>query len=182
MNEQLLQFSNPVPNFGNVLVSFERPDNEPVTLPVILHAVYAALLWLKENNAHYEHVDLSNFDLCLPFICNENCCTDMIHEEFGLTLKDVVVSENQENMDSDDISGCTLPVATGRPVNLKDFPHGEEKAFPWLFPYGRSGISALSILKYFQTRLYNVDPRWRTNISLTLCLLLISMNGMFLLV
>jgi len=93
----------------------------------------------------------------------------MIHEEFGLTLKDAVVSENQENMDSDDISGCTLPVATGKPVNLIDFPHCEEKAFPWLFPYGRNGISAdrpsaLSILKYFQTRSCNVDPRWRTDI------------------
>lgn len=90
-------------------------------------------------------------------------------KSLGLTLKDTVLSENQANLESANISACTLPVALGRPVNLKDFPCGEEKAFPWLFPYGRNGIStdrpcALSILKYFQTRLYNVDPRWRTDI------------------
>jgi hypothetical protein len=171
MNEQLSYFPNQVHNSGSVLVSFERPNNEPVTLPRRLHAVYAALLWLKQKNPLYEHVDVSHLELSLPLIRNDNpdCCTDMIHEEFGLTLKDTVLSENQANLESANISACTLPVALGRPVNLKDLPCGEEKAFPWLFPYGKNGISAdrpcaLSILKYFQTRLFNVDPRWRTDI------------------
>ena len=45
-------------------------------------------------------------------------------------------------------------------------PHGEELAFPWLFPRGVNGLFAdrskrLSVLKYFNQRLYNADACWR---------------------
>ena len=54
---------------------------------------------------------------------------------------------------------------------LHDVPHGEELAFPWLFPRGVNGLSAdrvqsvMSVLKYFNQRLYNVDACWQNNIT-----------------
>ena len=46
---------------------------------------------------------------------------------------------------------------------------GEEKCFPWLFPFGIGGINAergtnLSHLQYYIHRLYNKDNRWRKDI------------------
>ena len=44
--------------------------------------------------------------------------------------------------------------------------------FRWLFPRGVNGLSAdrstcsvMSVLKYFNQRLYNIDARWRKNIT-----------------
>ena len=53
---------------------------------------------------------------------------------------------------------------------IADVPHGEELAFPWLFPRGVNCLFAdrskrLSVLKYFYQRLYNVDACWRKNIT-----------------
>ena len=64
---------------------------------------------------------------------------------------------------------------------IADVPHGEELPFPWLFPRGVNGLSAdrskrLSVLKYFNQRLYDVDARWRKKKLPTLCLLVITWN------
>ena len=171
MNEQLSLLPSIPPTTGSILISFERPRNEPVTLPVRMHVLYEALHWLKQYNPLYEQVDISHFQSSqeLSDIDSVDCCEDLIQEEFGLTMKDSFLSENITSGESADVTHCTLPIATGRPVTLKDLPYGEEKAFPWLFPLGRNGISterpvALSNLSYFHARLYNVDPRWRTDI------------------
>lgn len=62
-----------------------------------------------------------------------------------------------------------MPVVTGKPVCVKDIAFVEEKAFPWLFPYGRNGIGTtrnahLTDLAYFHIRLYMRDYRWRFDI------------------
>ena len=71
--------------------------------------------------------------------------------------------------------GCSTPLINKKCVDLPvqydhatwiaDVPHGEELAFPWLFPRGVTGLFAdrskrLSVLKYFDHRLYNVDACW----------------------
>ena len=53
---------------------------------------------------------------------------------------------------------------------IADVPHGEELAFPWLFPRGVNGLSTADRSKRY------VDARWRTNIP-TLCLLVITWNN-----
>jgi len=173
INEQLniLQNCSSLHN-GSVLVSFDRPNNEPVTLPVRISVVHQALMWLKENNHLYEHVDLTCFqklyssieEMTVPTVCE-----DIIEEEFGLTSKDLVNPESVHMNTTDVNVQASIPVASQKPVNLKDIPFGEEKAFPWLFPYGRNGLSterlvSLTDLGYWHCRLKNHDSRWRVDI------------------
>ena len=63
-----------------------------------------------------------------------------------------------------------LPHFDTTPVYMDKVQHGEEMAFPYLFPNGRNGLneprdSKLTYKQYFQHRIYNMDSRWRTNIS-----------------
>lgn len=138
INQQIALLPESCARQSSVLISFERPNNEPVTLPVRLPVLYRALLWLQRNNHLYESIDIS----CLPATFsdltsidmeNSSVSTDIVEEEFGLTMKDTLVSEKIHEGQSNENSICTIPVATQKPVNLKDHPFGEEKAFPWLF-------------------------------------------------
>ena len=47
-----------------------------------------------------------------------------------------------------------LPVQYDHATWIADVPHGEELAFPWLFPSGVNGLSAHRSKRY-------VDARWR---------------------
>ena len=98
--------------------------------------------------------------------------TDTTEEEFSLTIKNSSAPEDTLRSESNENSVCSIPVATQKPVNIKDQPFGEEKAFPWLFPTGNNGLGTnrnvpLTNLSYFHSRLYHKDPRWRCDIEFT---------------
>ena len=182
MNEQLTSLHGSAMQKGSLLINFERPKGDPVTLPVRLSVLYNALVWLKTNNQLYESVDLSGFHSSFPSLTfagkdSSVVSTDIIEEEFGLTVRDSLVLENQQENNQDFFSMAntdqspvsSIPVATQRPVNLKEQPFGEENAFPWLFPYGVNGLGTksnvpITDLGYFHSRLYHHDPRWRCDI------------------
>ena len=71
-----------------------------------------------------------------------------------------------------------LPVQYDHATWIADVPHGEELAFPWLFPRGVNGLLAdrskrLSVLKYLIS-VYTMLMLVGEKILPTLCLLVIT--------
>ena len=175
MNEQLAMLPRYTSSVINspVLISFARPNKDPVTLPVRLPTLLHALTWLKENNHLYADFDISDIQKSVSvdagYLKDMSQVTDLIEEEFSLTVKDSSIPEATFTLESSDNPDCSIPIATQRPVNIKNQAFGEEKAFPWLFPAGNNGLGTkrsipLTDLAYFHTRLYHEDPRWRCDI------------------
>ena len=151
---------------GTILISCERPNDNPVVLPLRQSVLYRAFSWLKSNNHFYKDINITHLLPLSAGILYDND-DDTIQEEYGLIGKDSM--SYQGNYNNVDTPACTLPVACGQPVTLSSIPFGEEKAFPWLFPNGINGISTnrplpLTTLDYYQSRLYNHDSRWRCDI------------------
>ena len=130
--------------------------------------VLKALEWLKLNNPLYHNITVNMSPKDEIQSQNlQNC----VFEEIGT----VPVDYCMPNLAIDEViksKKFVLPVASGRNgslVNLTKLAHGEEKAFPTLFPFGKAGFNAkrpkkLTLLKYYKSRLYNVDERWRFDI------------------
>jgi len=55
---------------------------------------------------------------------------DIVEEEFSLIFKDSVNPESVHLDTTDQHLQAGIAVASQKPVNLKDIPFGEEKAFP----------------------------------------------------
>ena len=172
MNEQLSMLPASSCRNSSVLISFARPNKEPVILPVRLPILLRALVWLKENNHLYTDIDISDMQTMAAAseigVEETSGLTDTIEEEFSLTVKNSSASADLRS-ESNETSVCSIPLATQKPVNIKDHPFGEEKAFPWLFPTGNNGLGTnrnvpLTNLSYFHSRLYHKDPRWRCDI------------------
>ena len=151
---------------GMILISCERPNDNPVVLPLRQSVLYRAFSWLKSNNHLYKDINITHLlPLSAGILYDDD--DDTVQEEYGLIGKDSM--SYQGNYNNVDTPACTLPVACGQPVTLSSIPFGEEKAFPWLFPNGINGISTnrplpLTTLDYYQSRLYNHDSRWRCDI------------------
>ena len=155
---------------GTALISCERPNGEPITVPVRRIVLFNALLWLKNNNHLYQQSNLSSWEALSSE--NEDTCIQSHKEcmcgQFGLIGKDTL-PYTEPVTELINVQNYRLPIATGRPVSFKDICFGEEIAFPWLFPYGINGIGTarkvhLTDLSYFHLRLYSKDCRWRCDI------------------
>ena len=66
-----------------------------------------------------------------------NDSNDFIQAEYGTTSQNLTFPNATVN----DIQGVSLPIITTQPVNIESIVDGEQKAFPWLFPYGENGLS-----------------------------------------
>ena len=137
MNEQLAMLPISSPQDSSVLISFARPNKEPVILPVRLPTLLRSLVWLKENNHLYTDLDISDIQTITSAseidIEDMSALTDTIEEEFSLTVRNSSAPEDTLRSESNENSVCSIPAATQKPVNIKDQSFGEEKAFPWLF-------------------------------------------------
>lgn len=144
---------------------------EAVTLQSIanMKLVAEALKWLKLYNHHYhEYPDLSEIDTLEENVTDEISCLKEIINVLpeSATVKSDYTAPDINLNDVARNNVLKLPIEYDKPVWLNDIPHGEELAFPWLFPDGLNGIynnrdTPLTTLKYFQSRLYNQDSRWR---------------------
>ena len=119
--------------------------------------VRSALLWLKANNPLYSY---------WPDIDSTDCTIDTNMREdinYALTVgqQDSVISVDYAPPDMDvcDVirKKVSLPIKFSQPTWISYLPHGEELAFPWLFPLGRYGLTeprlqSLSVLQYFHQR------------------------------
>lgn len=130
------------------------------------------MIWLKKKNPLYE--DYPEIDISDESYANDSNAQDIFRQfiknvpesstiDINYTLPDVPI----KNITS--TYSMTLPVKFNQPVWIQDLPHGEEMAFPWLFPSGKNGITAdrkpVTVCQYFHYRLYNKDPRWRQDIT-----------------
>jgi len=155
-------------------------ENIPVEKVVNFDDVRSAISWLKENNILYFnfpdlHTNVLNSDHREDqekYEDIENDIMNTIHS--GMESATVLIEYSVPDVDIDSflspVEKWEIPVQFDKPTWLSQMPHGEELAFPWLFPYGNGGIYEsrsikLSVLEYFQHRLYNKDDRWRKNIT-----------------
>jgi hypothetical protein len=140
-------------------VCFHSSKLNDKKLPFRKNILYEAFHWLLDNNHLYRDVSIySNETDMLPSCSPESC--DI--QEYGIiptnyTLHDAPNNNVQMNIES-------------TPLNLLKVNNFEELAFPWLFPYGKNGFSSLrkkklTLNQYYKSRIYNIDPRWRTDIS-----------------
>lgn len=153
-----------------------RMNTIPCRKLVNFHLVKEALKWLRKNNDLY-----SNFP-DIPQSRIELLCEDD-SQNFVHSVKNTLSCVPQcsvipidyvlPDVDISSILGSPkcfhLPTQFNQPLWIGNVPHGEELAFPTLFPYGKSGLNEcrvlpLSTLQYFQSRIYNKDERWRKNI------------------
>lgn len=130
--------------------------------------VFKALRWLCANNSLYSDISLDWYD------SSQNSCYNSINmdqfqfQDFGTvnlntTMPDISISNFLSQQP------YMLPLAQNF-TNLTKIANGEELAFPTLFPYGKSGFTyprhkKLTLLQYYKAKLYNIDKRWRSDIS-----------------
>ncbi|CAC5381642.1 unnamed protein product [Mytilus coruscus] len=154
--------------------------NIPVAKVVNFESVRTAILWLKENNILY--CGFPDLHTCLGDIIENQANSEDTHIQnevqklikIGHKSATVPVDYTLPDIEIDsllrDRQQFQIPVQFNKPTWLSQVPHGEELAFPWLFPEGKGGIydsrsTKVSVLEYFQYRLYNKDARWRKNIT-----------------
>jgi hypothetical protein len=133
--------------------------------------VVEALAWLKLHNYLYKDLNISNWTNSSSSCAeNQSCDVDM---ESILELSAIPTDYIQPNIDMEaslnNKRGISLPIINDL-TNIMCKSDGEEMTFPWLFPYGKSGFKAdrpkkLTFLQYYKSRLYNIDSRWRKDIS-----------------
>ena len=138
-----------------------------------MNAVIDAIKWLKINNHLYKEYPSFNKSA----ISSENLTNEIsyLKEMVDDLPQSATINSNYSmpNVTVDNITKnnvLNLPVQYDKPVWINDIPNGEELAFPWLFPDGVNGVytkrnTILTTLKYFQSKLYNQDSRWRKNIT-----------------
>ena len=121
MNEQLAMLPTSSVSNSPVLIIFDRPNKEPVTLPVRLPLLLRAIMWIMENNHLYADLDISDIQRMVPVDADGleemSEMTDLIEEEFSITVKDSSIPEDPHRLESSENSVCSIPVATQRPVN-----------------------------------------------------------------
>ena len=66
MNEQLAMLPTSSVSNSPVLIIFDRPNKEPVTLPVRLPLLLRAIMWIMENNHLYADLDISDIQRMVP--------------------------------------------------------------------------------------------------------------------
>lgn len=171
---QTEDFLTSVINFDNIVtISCERPNSVPTEVLARATNIINALKWLKTNNHLYENLNLSSIEhetySAFPRgdseRTNGELSTDIVQEEYGTIPANYTPLTDVTS----DMSTFNLPAVKSQPINIKNVDHGEEKAFPWLFPDGKNGISEtrpseLSVINYYHSRLYNRDPRWRCDL------------------
>ena len=124
-----------------------------------------ALEWLSKNNPLYFHSVNANYSSSVTRSdMSPLNITDCI--EMGSVSEEYISPSHL--LSSNHLARYTLPVSNNF-VDILTIAHGEEKAFPTLFPFGRNGFNAdrpikLTPLQYYRSRLYNKDERWRTDI------------------
>jgi len=147
-------------------------------------------LWLKENNLlYYDFSDFNAINDSENSTGNdaESCITTEVNmvmnngHESGTIPVDYSVPDIEIDTFLCKTPTFEVPIQFDKPTWLSQIPHGEELAFPWLFPLGKGGIyesrvKKMSVLEYFHHRLYNRDSRWRMNITYLICMLLIIWN------
>ena len=142
-------------------------------LPVNLPNIYAAIQWLKENNHLYSDVTVDKSYSENDMAENDSRTFDEKSTDLSNIPFYSLISENvyQPNLAVKDMyeTNMGIPQNGNRPVNIIDVECGEEKTFPWLFPYGTGGIGTkrntqLTDLQYYNCRLYHKDNRWRKDI------------------
>ena len=150
------------------LINYEasKPHSSDMKHLINPKRVWNAMLWLKENNHLYSHVNLDINNGLIPGISGENCEPQAIIpvDEDTLIPIDYIPTRTTPTYPS-----IRVPRSTSSPVSIYEHMNGEELAFPWLFPHGRFGFNYNRAIKitpsmYFRCRLYNRHGYWRKDI------------------
>lgn len=144
-------------------VCFHSSKLKERSLPFRKQNLIEAFHWLLDNNPLYRDVyfdfnAIESLPLCPP--------DSYDIQEYG------IIPTNYTSIDKSEIaSNINLQMnIDSTPLNILKLNNFEELTFPWLFPYGKSGFSSsrkkkLTLNQYYKARIYNIDPRWRTDIS-----------------
>ena len=132
--------------------------------------ILKALQWLKANNELYSDLDLESAGSKLNKLDNGSHDIDF-EETFENTRHEIMVPADNAGFESTSQSSSTemftlnILRSIHSPVNIYEFEHGEELAFPWLFPEGKNGYNPTrkSLSMYLRNRVYNIDTRFRTD-------------------
>ena len=169
----------------NFLILIPSSNSEVQTLSarkfINYDRVKNAISWLRLNNPLYKDFpDLACSESKQSSVHdNGSFASSIIH-----TVNSILESNNHStvipiNYTVPDIDmeeaissarGIHIPTQFNNPSWISQITHGEELAFPWLFPLGCGGLTEnrpekISVLDYFNTRLYNKDSRWRSDIT-----------------
>ncbi|XP_035675782.1 uncharacterized protein LOC118415349 [Branchiostoma floridae] len=174
---------------GLVIVHPSQTDKTQIQSTDPQHIVrfskmHEALTWLIEHNHLYSHVNIATFADWAEHSSEFNpVATD--HDETDLSSVPSDVQElssfpcNYINPDIDlqsllqgtidNVPAISLPRETSTPQSIFKETDLEEHCFPQLYPYGKNGFKqtrdvSLTDLQYFQSRLLNINDRWRKNI------------------
>ena len=134
--------------------------HEKLTTPKLMKVskVFKALTWLKLHNNHYRQINIPpDSNVIYDSSDGDNTVeTDFI--EMGTCPADF------------NVPGNVIDLNAAQPIDMHKINCEEELAFPWLFPYGINGFSTergkkLTLGQYYKSRFYNIDSRWRQNIT-----------------
>ncbi|WAR10125.1 hypothetical protein MAR_035201, partial [Mya arenaria] len=142
--------------------------------------IKSAAAWLNKYNPLYSVTNFSvpNIDTCTPHLGHDFDERASMQTSVE-SLEEVAfapVNYTVPNVNEEAISGMrqaetvVIPSNPNTPVCVYEIPYGEEKAFPWLFPYGQFGYTFSRPKKvkpsmYFRYRLYNHNAYWRKDIT-----------------
>ena len=154
--------------------------------------IYQALLWFRSNNPLYANIPISNqpqtiqsqslasstvaagtsisnnnindleSDHNMEITLTESCVIPQNYVDPNIPIKQLLQQQNTAPQ-------IPFPHIASSPVNMFQQEQLEEHAFPVLYPKGRFGLGHertkhITDLKYFQSRLFNKDSRWRDNV------------------
>lgn len=154
----------PCINNLNGFVPVVNAHNQDKVLHMNMDKVLKALYWLKAYNHLYTNINIKE-----PAYSNVQSEIDDDLTEYGAIATNVTLPDTNIPTFLRD-GKIVLPHLDNAPVYMDKIQYGEEMSFPYLFPSGRNGLNEnrsqkLSHKQYFQHRIYDIDARWRTNIS-----------------
>ena len=150
------------------IVHFEKtkPTTNQLQHHIRSHLVKNALEWLQKNNHLYNKIHMR------PLLPNSQETRFEDYDDIE-DLEEAALIENDycsPSQSAANIPIINIPKSDQKPVAIYDVEHGEEKAFPWLFPLGNNGFLEVRDVKiapsmYFKSRLYHYSANWRKDIS-----------------
>ena len=131
--------------------------------------VKKALLWLKKYNVLYNDITIDN-EKFLNFSNEQEYSLDSIEMESATVTplnSTVPINCSAFGNQAQDIN---VPHIEEKPVYVFQLDHGEEMAFPWLFPHGVNGLNherpkKITKSMYFKHRLYNQKGIFRKDLT-----------------
>ena len=129
--------------------------------------------WLKQNNHLYKDFTIPNSDCSFQNAQYDQLTHAMINDLDETTVIDLDTVTPDINVNEAIKYGFkyAMPRNKNKPIDAFDIKYGEEKAFPWLYPFGINGllqnreISSSFKSMYSKTRFMHASGLWRKDIT-----------------